>query len=98
MPGRWITTSCGVLVLLACFVTTGFSQQVDFKRDIEPIFKARCLSCHGPQKQESGFRLDRRAVLLKGGDYSEPSSVPGDPSKGTLLKAVKGTDLLSQGL
>ena len=93
MAGRLIRTMFGVLGLWVGFATTAaVAQTIDFKRDIEPFFKSRCLGCHGPQKQESGFRLDRRAVLLKGGDYSEPSIVPGDPSKGTLLKAVKGAD------
>ena len=92
MLARWIRINCGVLGLWACFATTTDAQKVDFRRDIEPIFKTRCLSCHGAEKQESGFRLDRRAVLLRGGDYGEPAIVPGDPSKGTLLGAIRVTD------
>ncbi|MCP4816016.1 MAG: DUF1549 domain-containing protein, partial [Planctomycetaceae bacterium] len=80
------------ITLLLSVSSLGFTQQVDFKRDIEPILKSRCLGCHGPKKQESGFRLDRRTSLLRGGDYGEPAIVPGNPSKGTFSAAIKATD------
>ena len=78
---------------LALLLAPGIDgQQVDFDSQIVPILKSRCLGCHGPKKKESGFRLDRRASLLRGGDYGEPAIVPGDPSKGTLVAAIKATD------
>lgn len=92
MPARLLTNCGTAFVLLIGLSTSAVAQKVDFQRDIQPLFKARCLGCHGTNKQESGFRLDRRASLLKGGDYSEPAIVPGDSGKGTLLKAIRGTD------
>ncbi|MEO1999610.1 MAG: DUF1553 domain-containing protein [Planctomycetaceae bacterium] len=80
------------LLCMALFATEAIGQPIDFKRDIEPVFKARCSACHGAGKQESGFRLDRRADLLVGGDFGEPAIVPGDVSRGTLLDAVRATD------
>ncbi len=41
--------------------------KVDFVRDVQPIFKAHCTSCHGPKQQKNGFRLDRRRDAFKGG-------------------------------
>ena len=32
---------------------------VDFGRDVRPIFAKHCVSCHGPDKQKNGLRLDR---------------------------------------
>ena len=32
--------------------------EVDFNRDVAPIFKERCLGCHGSAQQLSGLRLD----------------------------------------
>ena len=29
-----------------------------FERDIAPVLNARCVSCHGPEEQESFLRLD----------------------------------------
>ncbi len=65
---------------------------IDFARDIEPIFKQHCVSCHGPSKQESDFRVDVRNKLLQGGDYGEPAVVPGKSDAGLLVKFVRGDD------
>lgn len=43
------------------------AEKIDFGRDVLPIFKAHCTSCHGPKQQKGGFRLDRRRDALKGG-------------------------------
>ena len=68
------------------------AEPIDFERDILPIFNDSCLDCHGPDEQESGFRVDSRVALLKGGDYGEPSIVPGDVAKSLLLKVVSHED------
>jgi ankyrin repeat protein len=41
--------------------------QVDFGRDVQPIFKSKCLGCHGPVQQKNGLRLDRRSDAMRGG-------------------------------
>jgi mono/diheme cytochrome c family protein len=41
--------------------------KIDFARDVLPLFKAHCLGCHGPKKQNNGFRLDRRRDAMRGG-------------------------------
>lgn len=46
------------------------SQEVDFVRDIKPIFEKHCIACHGPDKEES-FRIDDREDALA---YVEPGS------------------------
>lgn len=65
---------------------------VDYQNDIEPILAGRCLDCHGPDKQKSQLRVDKRALLLKGGDSGLPSIVPGNAEKSHLLDLVKGTN------
>ena len=44
------------------------TNQIDFARDIKPIFDTSCIRCHGPVKPRSSFRLDNRAAALKGGE------------------------------
>jgi hypothetical protein len=39
---------------------------VTFDTDIEPIFKASCLRCHGEVKPRGGLRLDTLEGVLKG--------------------------------
>lgn len=41
--------------------------KVDFVRDVQPLFKAHCTSCHGAKQQKNGLRLDRRRDALRGG-------------------------------
>lgn len=62
---------------------------VDFEQDIEPIFAENCADCHGEDTQKGQFRLDRLAVLLRGGDSGEPSVVPGDPEGSFLMKVIR---------
>ena len=51
------------------------TKKPDFETDIWPIFKERCIHCHGAEKQKGKYRLDSREAALKG--QEEPSIVPG---------------------
>ena len=62
-----------------------------FVQTIAPLLKAKCVSCHGPDKQEGGLRLDSLEAALQGGD-SGPAIVPGDAAKSLLVKAVRFDD------
>ncbi|MBI84755.1 MAG: hypothetical protein CMJ81_16295 [Planctomycetaceae bacterium] len=66
-------------------------RQVDFVKDVQPIFQVRCLSCHGPDEQEGGFRLDIGARALAGGD-SGKAIEPGISGESSLVFLVAGTD------
>ena len=60
---------------------------VDFAKDIRPLFEAKCMACHGPEKQKSGFRLDRKADAFKGGDNGL-AIVAGKSAESDLIKRV----------
>ena len=62
-----------------------------FEKDVRPLLRTKCLSCHGPDKQAGGLRLDSLQSALKGGD-SGPAIVPGDAAKSLLVKAVRFDD------
>ncbi len=58
--------------IVCAFVLSGAAlaqapAKVDFRRDVQPLFKANCIGCHGPAQQMNGFRLDRRSAAMKGG-------------------------------
>ncbi len=59
----------------------------DFTKDVAPILKARCVECHGPDKQKGKLRLDTKADFLKGGKGG-PSVKSGDADASELLKRV----------
>ena len=66
------------------------SGKVDFAKDVRPLFEKHCYECHGPKKQESGYRLDVKAAALKGGDVGR-AIVPGKSSESLLIQAVTDT-------
>ena len=66
--------------------------QVDFARDIQPIFESTCFRCHGPEKPKSDFRLDLRLEALRGGDDNTNDVVPGHSDQSKLVAYVAGLD------
>ena len=68
------------------------ARPIDFARDVQPIFETHCVSCHGPKKQRSGYRLDRRHVALTGGEGFAPNIRPGLSAASPLIHFVAGLD------
>ncbi len=68
----------------------GARPPVDFQRDIAPLLKARCLECHGPDKQRGGYRLDDRVSALEAGDSGSKGIVPGKSAESALIGHVTG--------
>jgi hypothetical protein len=58
-----------------------------FQREVQPLLKKNCISCHGASPK-GGLRMDSREALLKGGK-SGAAVIPGDPEKSLLIKAVR---------
>ncbi len=90
MMRRHFTTLATLVLSLA----TAFSaaQAVDFETQILPILESECLDCHGPDKQKSEFRVDDRAIMLKGGDSGIAALVPGDVRASYLIEVIDGSD------
>ncbi|MCZ6672900.1 MAG: PSD1 and planctomycete cytochrome C domain-containing protein [Verrucomicrobia bacterium] len=65
---------------------------VDFIRDIEPILRENCLKCHGPDEEESDFRVDRIATLFGGGGSGIETIIPGNPSESYIIEVVREPD------
>jgi len=65
-----------------------------FVRRIRPLFKEKCLACHGekPEELKGEFDLRSRAVMLKGGESGESALVPGKPDESPLYRAVARRD------
>lgn len=58
-----------------------------FENNIRPLFVQQCQSCHGPQKQKGGLRLDSAESIQRGGESGRIIE-PGHPEKSLLYKAV----------
>src|SRR5215212_5152810 len=83
----------GKLIALMSLVccSAAAAQQVDFARDVQPIFKAACYQCHGPDKQKGKLRLDAKTIALHGGK-SGKSIVPGHAEESELFKRITSKD------
>lgn len=68
-----------------------FVGPIDFVKDIQPILRQHCWSCHGAEKQESGLRLDRRDLMLLGGDLGKVLA-PGKSETSRLIHYVAGVE------
>lgn len=68
------------------------SDTVDFQRDVMPIFEAHCYACHGPDRQESNYRLDVKSQALGEGDFGDPPIVAGRGQASPLIQYVAGSD------
>src|SRR5262245_42693174 len=67
------------------------SKKVDYKQDIQPLLAAKCYSCHGPDVQQAGLRLDLRQNALRGGDYGPVIKI-GDSTASKLIRRVVDGD------
>ncbi len=86
---------CCVLALLditICYSTLSANDQpVSFHRDVMPIFRIQCVSCHKPEKLKGGLDLTSHAALLKGGE-SGAVIQPGDPDGSRLVETICGNE------
>jgi ankyrin repeat protein/mono/diheme cytochrome c family protein len=87
-----------LVILLAAaggaFVSAQPSGPVDFVRDVQPIFRAHCISCHGSEMQMNGLRLDRRADAMRGS--TQTLIGPGNADGSKLYHRIADTALGTQ--
>lgn len=55
--------------------------------EVQPVLASKCVSCHGPEKQKGGLRLDSRELALREGKSGRPGVVPGDPGRSEVIRA-----------
>jgi hypothetical protein len=63
-------------------------QQVDFAKDIKPLFEKSCLKCHSGEKPKSKYRLESREAAIKGGESGEAAIIPGKSEKSPMIHYV----------
>lgn len=65
------------------------SLEVEFGRDIQPIFRAHCSPCHTGDQSSGGLSLQSFESLAKGG-VSGPAVAPGSPNRSVLIQRILG--------
>ena len=81
-----------LFILVGCVSASAVAQDVQFVRDVQPIFKEHCYSCHGEKKQKSSLRLDIKSEAFKGGDNYGESIVAGSAPDSPLIELVCSDD------
>ena len=94
----WITA----LAAAAVFLSTNFAYAIqdgstiqpklDFARDIQPIFEAKCIRCHGHDLQEGDYRLDLKADALGMASTGERPIKPGKADESYLVELISGDE------
>ncbi|MFO0956121.1 MAG: PSD1 and planctomycete cytochrome C domain-containing protein [Isosphaeraceae bacterium] len=94
MPRTWLAAA-GIIVALA---GTAKAQQSGreaadfFEKRVRPVLAEACYSCHGPDKQSAGLRVDSLQSLLNGGSGEGASIVPGKPDESPMIRAISHED------
>ena len=89
---KGIRAALSVLVLLAGSpAPAGQEREIDFVRDVQPIFKSRCLRCHDREKDKGLFRLDSKRRALRGGAHGQ-AIIPGKAKESPLMQRLLETD------
>ncbi len=86
----------GAAMLNACWLAGGQAlpaQAADpsFMREVGPILKKHCVSCHGAMKVEAGYRMDTYRRLMSEGDSGE-IVVTGSAEKSELVRRLLTED------
>ena len=66
------------------------AEAVTYYRDIEPILKANCVSCHQAAMAAGGLSVDAPENVLQGG-ASGPSVIPGKAQRSLLYTRLTDT-------
>jgi hypothetical protein len=103
--GKILLLSALILVLvlgLFGWYSTGFRQnyfpqvlagdQIEFNRDVRPIFNKKCIACHGGVKQSGGFSLLFPEEALAVNESGKPAIVPGSPRESELIQRIEHDD------
>ncbi len=77
------------IIAAAIAATPASLIRVDFATEIQPLLKAKCGSCHGPDSPAGGLRLDTAAGLRKGGT-SGLAFISGKSADSLIVQRILG--------
>lgn len=80
----------GILADAVCAIlltSIAAAADVDYYRDVYPILKSNCVSCHNTTTTEGGLNLESPQVLRTGGD-SGPGVVPGKSADSLIYQSA----------
>ena len=74
-------------------IASGQNQpKISFADQVLPVFEKHCYACHGPETQESEYRLDIKSAAMGIGDRGDQPIQVGDRKHSPLFLLVSGGD------
>src|SRR4051812_432272 len=81
-----------ILALVLACASLARAGEVDYVRDVKPLLKQHCYSCHAALKQEAKLRLDTGTSIRKGGETG-PAVLIGKPlTESPIVRRITSTD------
>jgi WD40 repeat protein len=81
-----------VFLSAACLIqTVAMSAELDFYRDVYPVLKANCISCHNKTTTKAGLNMESPELMKKGGDTG-PGLIPGKGAESLIVRAAAHLD------
>lgn len=84
--------------MFACAVGAGLfslaqirGADLDFYRDVYPVLKANCISCHNKTTTKGGLNMESPEMMRKGGENG-PGAVPGKGAESMVVQASVHTE------
>ncbi|MCB1088364.1 MAG: hypothetical protein KDM63_15050, partial [Verrucomicrobiae bacterium] len=74
------------------FACPDVSAEVDFERDVRPIFAEKCLLCHGPDDRKGGLRLTGIEFATAELESGDRGIVPGQPEDSAVVARIHSSD------
>ncbi|MEO6787745.1 MAG: c-type cytochrome domain-containing protein [Chthoniobacteraceae bacterium] len=65
--------------------------EIDFYRDVYPVLKANCISCHNKTTTKGGLNMESPELMRKGGETG-PGAVPGKGAESLIVRAAAHED------
>ncbi|RFC43377.1 MAG: Protein of unknown function DUF1553/DUF1549/Planctomycete cytochrome C [Verrucomicrobia bacterium] len=78
--------------VLAVFLARASAAEIDFQKQIQPIFAEYCLECHGPNQAKGGLNLVTQDGFLRALKSGAHAVVPGQPASSALLHRLASSD------
>lgn len=87
-----VVLSAAMAIVLSGRPSAQAPVSIDFARDVQPLLRANCYSCHGESLQSGNFRLDRRRDSLPNRvGANNARIVPGNSEASRLFQRVSGS-------
>ncbi len=78
-----------LLILTNIILLSSIQAEIDYERQIAPIFRSYCAGCHNETDYEGEFSLETFASLREGGDKGDPVK-EGNAEDSYLIKVIEG--------